>query len=97
MFPSRCPALSSHRQPPRAAVPTLPRYAPERWPGWQLGAGGQPAGVLTARISGNPAAAMILAGVSDQFKQRLRAIGRSSQFTLADTTGQALRQIMPPE
>jgi hypothetical protein len=53
--------------------------------------------VLTARISGNPAAAMILAGVSDQFKQRLRAIGRPSQFTPADTTGQALRQIMPPE
>jgi anti-anti-sigma factor len=57
------------------------------------------AALITARqrISGNPAAAMILAGVSDQFKQRLRAIGRTSQFTLADTTGQALRQIMPPE
>jgi anti-anti-sigma factor len=57
------------------------------------------AALITAQqhINDNPPATMILAGTPGQFRQRLHATGLTSQFTLADTTGQALGQITPPE
>lgn len=56
------------------------------------------AALLTAqhRINARPAAQMTLVGLPGQLLQRLHDAGLTSRFTLADTTDNAIREIIPP-
>lgn len=56
------------------------------------------AALLTAqqRINVRPAAQMTLAGLPGPLLQRLHDTGLASRFTLADTTDDAIREIIPP-